>query len=262
MKICVLGFGKMGSWFARELAAEHEVSVFDIDQKKYSHIGGIKFFNNIDEIKNNVPEMLINCVSLQYTAKGFEKVLPFLPKECILCDIASVKAELPAIYRDSEFRFVSLHPMFGPTFANLNGLSSENVVIISDSDEDGKNFFRKYFEKYRTHIFEYSFSEHDVMMAYSLTLPFVSSLVFSSCVDTSVVPGTTFKRHLDVARGLLAEDDFLLAEIVFNPHSLAQIEKINNRLNFLWHIIKNRDTDEAMRFFDGLRQNLLSSENK
>jgi hypothetical protein len=94
------------------------------------------------------------------------------------------------------------------------------------------------------------------MMAYSLTLPFVSSMVFSSCVSTSAVPGTTFRKHLDVARGLLAEDDFLLAEIIFNTHSLAQLEKITGRLNFLWHIIRNRDTEEARRFFDVLRKNI------
>lgn len=148
--------------------------------------------------------------------------------------------------------------MFGPTFASLNDLRKENAVIISDSDSTGRDFFRQLFTTLGVRIFEYSFSEHDVMMAYSLTLPFVSSMVFASCVSTDTVPGTTFKRHLDVARGLLSEDDFLLSEIVFNPHSLAQLEKISGRLNFLWHIIKNRDTGEAQRFFEGLRKNVGS----
>jgi prephenate dehydrogenase len=104
--------------------------------------------------------------------------------------------------------------------------------------------------------FEYSFEEHDAMMAYSLTLPFVSSMVFASCVNLSAVPGTTFKRHLDVARGLLGEDDYLLSEILFNPNSLPQLEKISGRLNYLWHIIKQKDSGEAARFLDGLRKNV------
>ena len=104
--------------------------------------------------------------------------------------------------------------------------------------------------------FEYSFEEHDRMMAYSLTTPFVSSLVFAACVDARAVPGTTFKRHMTIARSLLAEDDHLLAEILFNAHSLQELGKITARLEFLKHIIMARDQEEASRFFSKLRQNI------
>ena len=256
MNICICGTGKMGSWLAKELAVTHAVSVFDVDQNKSKTFRGVRILNKVGDIKDTAPDLFINCVSLQNTIASFRSVTPYLSEKCLLCDVASVKGELPAFYREAGFRFVSLHPMFGPTFASLNDLKKENVVIISDSDGDGKDFFRGFFERSGVNIFEYSFNEHDVMMAYSLTLPFVSSMVFASCVSTDVVPGTTFKRHLDVARGLLSEDDFLLSEIIFNPHSLTQLEKISGRLNFLWHIIKNRDTGEAQRFFQGLRKNV------
>ncbi len=256
MKVCILGAGKMGSWFAKELTQDHAVSVLDFEPKRSSALAGVEVLKNVLEIGDTAPDILLNCVSLQNTVESFRSILPLLPKNALLCDVASVKGELPAFYRASGFRFVSLHPMFGPTFATLDDLRKENAVIISDSDAEGKSFFRGFFERLGVHLFEYSFSEHDVMMAYSLTLPFVSSMVFASCVSTEVVPGTTFKRHLDVARGLLSEDDFLLSEIIFNPHSLAQLEKISGRLNFLWHIVKNRDTGEARRFFEGLRKNV------
>ncbi len=257
MKICILGTGKMGSWLATELAAAHTVSVYDVDQSKSAALGKVKAFKDIREMESFAPDMLVNCVSLQHTIASYRQILPLIGKQCLLCDVASVKGELPAFYREAGFRFVSLHPMFGPTFASLDDLKKENAVIISDSDAEGKEFFRSFLTSLGVHLFEYSFSEHDVMMAYSLTLPFVSSMVFASCVSTEVVPGTTFKRHLDVARGLLSEDDFLLSEIIFNPHSLAQLEKISGRLNFLWHIVKNRDTGEARRFFEGLRKNIV-----
>ena len=256
MKICILGTGKMGSWLAKEFSATHTVSVYDVDPDKSRTLPAVRILNNVGDINNAAPDILLNCVSLQNTIASFKGAIPFLSKDCLLCDVASVKGELPAFYREAGLRFVSLHPMFGPTFASLTDLRKENAVIISDSDGDGKDFFRSFFARVGVNIFEYSFSEHDVMMAYSLTLPFVSSMVFASCVSTDVVPGTTFKRHLDVARGLLSEDDFLLSEIIFNPHSLAQLEKISGRLNFLWHIIKNRDTGEAQRFFEGLRKHV------
>ncbi len=253
MKICVLGVGKMGAWMAKKLSFEHQVFVFDKDREKYSNLGSVTILEEEHQISGVAPDMLVNSVSLQLTIPAFQSVLGYLPGDCLLCDIASIKRELPTFYRKAKYRFVSLHPMFGPTFADLMSVRDENAVIISDSDTAGKEFFVQFFSSLGLNIFEYSFAEHDVMMAYSLTLPFVSSLVFSSCVSTDAVPGTTFKKHLEVARGLLSEDEYLLAEIIFNPHSLAQIEKINNKLNFLWHIVKNRDTDEALKFFNNLR---------
>lgn len=256
MNICILGTGKMGSWLVKLLSSDHAVSVYDSVPSKAQAIDGVRVLSDIEQIRTSSPQLLINSVSLQNTVANFRTVLPLLPKDCLLCDIASVKGTLPAFYREAGFRFVSVHPMFGPTFADLNELSKQNAVIISDSDGEGKDFFRQLFGRFGVNVFEYSFSEHDVMMAYSLTLPFVSSMVFASCVSAETVPGTTFKHHLEVARGLLSEDDFLLSEIIFNPHSLAQLEKISGRLNFLWHIIRNRDTGEAIRFFEGLRKNV------
>ena len=94
------------------------------------------------------------------------------------------------------------------------------------------------------------------MIAYSLTLPFASTMVFAACMDNTAVPGTTFRKHLEIARGLLSEDDYLLAEILFNPYSLAQLEKVTSRLDFLKHVILARDFEEAQRFFGNLRENI------
>ncbi len=256
MKICLMGAGKMGSWFANQLSAGHELFVYDSDRGRCENLKRVTILDEVGDIRGIAPEMLINCVSLQKTVECFRAVLPFLPPDSLLCDIASVKTDLPAFYRQSGRGFVSIHPMFGPTFADLLALQQENVVLISDSDVRGKEFFQNLFLHLGLNIYEFSFAEHDVMMAYSLTLPFVASLVFSSCVSSSAVPGTTFRKHLDVAKGLLSEDEFLLAEIIFNPHSLPQLEKINSKLNFLWHIIRNRDTEEALKFFRHLRANL------
>jgi prephenate dehydrogenase len=97
------------------------------------------------------------------------------------------------------------------------------------------------------------------LISYSLTLPFASSIVFAACLEGKTVPGTTFKKHYEIARGLLAEDDDLLAEILFNRHSLGQLSRITARLEFLKHVIKDRDTEEAKNFFRGLRRNIETS---
>lgn len=256
MKVLILGSGKMGSWLATVMAGSHTVGVFDTDPRKRQPIAGCTVVHEAGEIADLTPDLLLNCVSLQNMVAAFEQVLPLIPQSTMLADVASIKGELPQFYKQAARRFVSIHPMFGPTFADTKRLREENVVLVKESDEEGKELFRSVFAELGLRLYEYSFAEHDRMMAYSLTLPFVSSMVFSSCVSTDAVPGTTFRRHLDVAKGLLSEDDALLAEIIFNPHSLSQLETITSRLNFLWHIVKNRDNEEARRFFDRLRSNI------
>lgn len=256
MNILVLGCGHMGSWLARELSPEHDVAVYDADRKKSISGRGIVRLDRMEDIEGIAPDLLVNAVTLQNTVPAFEKATPFLRPECILADVASIKARIADYYGNAGFRFVSVHPMFGPTFADMRSPVQENGVIISESCEEGRRLFAALFARLGVRIFTYSFDEHDRMMAYSLSTPFLASLVFAACVDASAVPGTTFARHMALARKLLTEDDHLLAEILFNPYSLDEIGKITSRLEFLKHIIMARDSEEAGRFFGRLRENL------
>ncbi len=256
MKIAILGAGHMGTWLIQELSKEDETAVYDTDQGKLGKIQKAFILKDYSGLQDFKPSILINAVSLQNTITAFEKASPYLPENCILADMTSVKGSIPNYYKTTPFRFVSTHPMFGPTFANVEQLSDENAIIIQESCMEGTGFFQKFFTRLNLNIFEYTFEEHDRMIAYSLTLPFASTLVFAACMDSSAVPGSTFKKHKEIANGLLSEDDYLLSEILFNSCSLQQLEKVTNRLEFLKHVIKGRDKEEALRFFDSLRKNL------
>ena len=257
MKIAVIGAGNMGRWFARELAKDgNELAVFDLDPKKTKHLAGIGVLKDLSVLESFAPDLLLNAVSIQHTVKAFESCTPYLPDHCVLVDVASVKGELPKFYQDGHFRYASLHPMFGPTFANVDDLKEENAILITESDPNIKQFFRNFFDSRGLHLTEFSFKAHDHMTAYSLSLPFASTLVFAACMKNTAVPGTTFKRHLKIAKGLLSEDDHLLTEILFNGFSLEQLEQVTSRLEFLKHVIRDRDYEEACRFFDTLRHNI------
>src|SRR3989338_6893463 len=101
MRILILGCGKMGSWFAKQLSSDNEVAVYDF-------------------------------------------------------------------YKRHGFRFVSMHPMFGPTFANMESLKEESVIIIKESDEQGKQFFKKFYSSLGLRVFEYSFKEYAIISSCSL----------------------------------------------------------------------------------------------
>ena len=256
MKILVLGAGKMGTFLTDVLCIQHEVALFDTDAKRLRFVFNTFRMTEYNEIREFEPELVINCVTLKFTIDAFQAVLPYLPKSCIISDIASVKTGLQAYYEKSGMRYVSTHPMFGPTFATLDNLSTQSAIIISESDHMGKAFFKDLYGSLRLQIFEYTFDEHDETIAYSLSIPFASTLVFASVMKHQEAPGTTFKRHMDIAKGLLSEDDYLLTEILFNPNTPKQLENIRAELKTLLDIIDGKDTDRMQTFLNKVRNNI------
>lgn len=256
MKILILGAGKMGSFFTDILSFQHETAVYDTDPQRLRFVYHTYRFTSLEEIKEFQPELVINAVTVKYTIEAFRQVLPVLPKDCIISDIASVKTGLKEFYEESGFRYVSTHPMFGPTFANLGNLNTENAIIISDGDYMGRIFFKDLYSSLRLNIFEYTFDEHDETVAYSLSIPFVSTFVFSAVMKHQDAPGTTFKRHMDIAHGLLNEDDYLLQEILFNPRTPGQVENIRKELKELLDIISNRDAERMKNYLTKIREKI------
>lgn len=256
MKILILGAGKMGAFFCDVLSDKYEVGVYDVKPKRLKFLFGAYRFTDLEEIREFAPDLVINAATVKHTLDAFETVLDYLPKQCIISDIASVKNKLPEFYKKSGFRFVSTHPMFGPTFASLSDLSKQNAIIIKESDPMGAAFFREIYDSLGINIFNYTFAEHDETMAYSLSVPFVSTFVFTAIMKKQEAPGTTFRRHMDIAKGLLAEDDYLLQEILFNPESSEQIEQIRTELLRVQGIINDRDSAAMKSYLGELREKL------
>lgn len=256
MKILILGAGKMGSFFCDVLSFKHEVAIYDPDPQRLRFTFNAMRFSSLEEVDEFRPQLVINAATVKYTIEAFRMVLPHIPADCIISDIASVKTGLPEFYAACNHPFVSTHPMFGPTFASLSNLSSENAIIISESDHLGKVFFKDLYNELHLNIFEYTFEEHDETIAFSLSIPFASTLVFASVMRHQDAPGTTFKRHMAIARGLMSEDDFLLQEILFNPHTPEQLDNIQKQLARLQEIVSNRDAGAMKEYLDQVRENI------
>lgn len=256
MRILILGAGKMGSFFTDLLSFDHDVAVYEIDPKKLRFMYNTQRFTKLEEIEEFKPELVINAVSLKYTIDVFKQIMPLLPKECILSDISSVKTGFKEFYDNCGFKYVSTHPMFGPTFANLWKLSTENAIIISEGDYMGRIFFRDLYSKLGLNICEYTFDEHDRTVAYSLSIPFISTFAFAAVMKHQDAPGTTFKRHMKIAQGVLSEDDCLLREILFNPYTKDQVEQIREEMKELISIIETKDEERMQAYLTKIRKNI------
>jgi len=257
MRILILGAGKMGTFLTDVLSFQHETAVFDTDPQKLRFVYHTYRFTTLEEIRQFNPELVINAVTLKYTIDAFNTVLPALSKDCIISDIASVKTGLKEYYEKSGFRYVSTHPMFGPTFASLNNLGNENAIIIKEGDHLGRIFFKDLYQSLHLNIFEYTFDEHDETVAYSLSIPFVSTFVFAAVMKHQNAPGTTFKKHMAIAQGVMNEDDYLLQEILFNPRTMPQVENIRRELKELLQILGDKDADGFKQYLTKIRKNVL-----
>ncbi len=256
MRILILGAGKMGSFFLDLLSFDHETAVYEKDPKRMRFTYNCQRFTQLEEIREFKPELVINAVTVKYTIPAFKEVLSYLPAECIISDISSVKTNLKEFYEQSGHPYVSTHPMFGPTFANLNQLSEENAIIISEGDYMGRIFFKDLYARLGLNIYEYTFEEHDKTVAYSLSIPFVSTFVFSAVMKHQDAPGTTFKRHVRIAKGVLNEDDYLLQEILFNPYTHDQVSQIRTELKELLEIIDAKDAKGMKNYLTKIRHNM------
>ena len=256
MKILIMGAGKMGSFFLDLLSFDHETAVYEKDPKRMRFTYNCQRLTTLDEVREFAPELVINAVTVKYTIPAFKEVLPYLPNDCIISDISSVKTNLKEYYEETGFRYVSTHPMFGPTFANLNQLSEENAIIISEGDYMGRIFFKDLYSRLGLNIYEYTFEEHDRTVAYSLSIPFVSTFVFAAVMKHQDAPGTTFKRHMRIAKGVLNEDDYLLQEILFNPYTSDQVAQIRDELKELLDIIDHKDGDRMKLYLKKIRDHV------
>jgi len=246
----------MGSFFIDLLSFDHEVAVFEKDPMRMRFTYNCQRFTQLEEVREFHPELVINAVTVKYTIPAFKEVIPYLAKDCIITDISSVKTGLKEFYESTGMHYASSHPMFGPTFANLNQLSEENAIIINEGDFIGRLFFKDIYQKLGLNIYEYSFEEHDKTVAYSLSIPFVSTFVFAAVMKHQDAPGTTFKRHMRIAKGVLNEDDYLLQEILFNPYTHDQVSQIRTELKELLEIIDQKDADGMKRYLKKIRDNV------
>ena len=79
----------MGSFFTDVLSFKHETAVYDVNPQKLRFMYNCYRFTKLEEIEEFRPELVINAATVKYTLDAFNQVLPALPKDCIISDIAS-----------------------------------------------------------------------------------------------------------------------------------------------------------------------------
>ncbi len=214
MKIVMVGLGAMGSWLAETLQKRNELWVWDSNPQCYSNPKKFRFLNSMDEIANLTPEMLINSVNLAQTTAVFDALVPKLPRDTILTDMASVKADLAQHYARWNLPFLSIHPLFGPLFESIDSQPLKTILLMKESNARGSAWLRNQFREPEYRIREMGFEAHDQAMVHTLGLPALLSILGLMLLNPQAPVGSGLAAFLDHSRKRLNESPDLIQAVL------------------------------------------------
>lgn len=145
--VVVGGNGQLGGLFGRMF----KLSGYDVK------VLGSKDWDKADEMLVDAG-LVVVTVPIHLTQGVIEK-LGKLPKDCILCDLTSIKSKpLQSMLNVHQGPVVGLHPMFGP---DVPSLAKQVIVYCDGRGEEHYQWLLKQFSIWGASLCQIDASEHD-----------------------------------------------------------------------------------------------------
>ncbi len=200
------GRGKMGSIFTGGFREEgYEVLVSNAECT-----------NNIELAEQG--DVVVVSVPLKKTEEVIQQIGPYVRKEALLTDLASVKIKpVAAMIKYSQSEIIGGHPLFGPD-AELQG---QNMILCPTREEGYLSWYKKTLESLGIKITLMDPEEHDKTMAAVQCLTYISNIVFSHALAEmgyqSIPENLTapaYLLRLSSAAKMFVQDPSLYADIL------------------------------------------------
>jgi chorismate mutase / prephenate dehydrogenase len=235
--LIVGGQGEMGRYFSKYFSdTGYEVRI--VGRQDWDRIG--RFCQNLD--------LAILSVPIDQTTELALKLGPYLPKDCILTDLTSIKTKpLKAMLDAHAGPVIGLHPLFGPTPSSMD---KQIVVVTPGRDEKACQWLVDQFIAWGTIIVRATAEEHDEIMGIVQTLRHFATFAFGQFlarrrVDirrTLEFSSPIYRLELGMVGRLFAQDESLYSEIIFaSPERLELLKDYLRSLNRNLDMIENGD---------------------
>ena len=130
------GLGAMGSWFSNFFKGEgFEVLISDLSTP----------LSNKDLAKK--ADIIIVSVPIKETTKVIEEISPFLKRENLVCDVASLKNEVIKTMKKLRSGALGMHPLFGPLSPSLK---NQTLIFYPVHKHPLIDFLKNLFQKKRS----------------------------------------------------------------------------------------------------------------
>ncbi|WP_456296142.1 bifunctional chorismate mutase/prephenate dehydrogenase [Vibrio sp. AK197] len=223
--VVIGGHGQLGGLFSRMFRLSgYEVKVL-----------GSKDWHKADELLCDAG-LVVVTVPIHLTQGVIEK-LGNLPKDCILCDLTSIKSKpLKAMLDVHAGPVVGLHPMFGP---DVPSLAKQVIVHCDGRDESAYQWLLKQFSIWGASLCQMSAEDHDHGMTLIQALRHFTSFAYglhlskeNPNIDRLLqLSSPIYRLEIAMVGRLFAQDPNLYGDIIFSSQeNIEMIERFHQRL--------------------------------
>ncbi len=204
--------------------------------------------------------LVIVVVPIDVTESVIE-LLTFLPKECILADLTSIKAgPLKAMLKVHNGPVLGLHPMFGPD------VSSFAKQVIAYCDGRGEEQYAWLIEQMKTWgslLQKVNADVHDESMTLIQALRHFTSYVYglhlqdvnADLEQLLALSSPIYRLELAMVGRLFAQDPTLYADIIFaQKRNLGMIKRYHKHFADAIELLENNDRDAFLDNFKSITQ--------
>jgi len=218
--LIVGGSGSMGQYFHQWFQdAGYQVRILNRDG-----------WSNIETLCSGIHMAMIS-VPIELTTATASRIGPYLPEDCVLTDITSIKdSPLQAMLAAHKGPVVGLHPLFGPTTSTMD---KQIVVVTPGRDAAACQWVIDQFAAWGSIILRADSKEHDDIMSVVQTVRHFATFAFGQflCNRRINLPRTLefsspiYRLELGMVGRLFAQDASLYSEIIFASPERRQLLK-------------------------------------
>jgi chorismate mutase/prephenate dehydrogenase len=184
-------------------------------------------WNRVKELCEDI-DLAIVSVPIGATISVIERLAPYLPPDCILADITSIKtAPMTAMLAGHSGPVLGLHPLFGPTTSTMD---KQIVAVTRGRRSSDCQWVLDQFTAWGAVLVETDPKEHDDIMAIVQSLRHFATFSFGRFLSRKHIDlhrslefsSPIYRLELGMVGRLFAQDAALYSEIIFaSPHRRA-----------------------------------------
>ncbi len=223
--VIIGGHGQLGSLFGRMFRLSgYQVKVL-----------GSQDWHRADELLSDAG-LVVVTVPIHLTEAVINK-LTQLPKDCILCDLTSIKSKpLSAMLAAHAGPVVGLHPMFGP---DVPSLAKQVIVHCDGRGEEHYQWLLKQFAIWGASLCNMSAADHDQGMTLIQALRHFTSFAYGLHLSKEnpnierllQLSSPIYRLEIAMVGRLFAQDPNLYGDIIFSSQqNIEMIERFHQRL--------------------------------
>jgi chorismate mutase/prephenate dehydrogenase len=185
--------------------------------------------------------------------------LSYLPEDCILADITSVKdAPLKAMLDVHKGPVVGLHPMFGP---DISSFAKQVIVYCDGRGETKYAWLIEQMKIWGSHLYNVKASTHDESMTLIQALRHFTSFVYGvhlQAVDADLeqlldLSSPIYRLELAMVGRLFAQEPALYADIILSQKgNLDMIKRYHQHFSDAIELLENSDRDAFIKRFESV----------